>query len=168
MNNKSNNLKSSLLPDEHVLQYSLSSCTSPEARTPTPPLPKKNEKNPKDSGSLSCNINSISLNDEIPKNTRSQEVQDPHNNMKDNYSIANLVELSILLDKARKDQILNSSKNVLSNANEKQAGVSDVTTILTNLLSSALIVFEKVIINSLFLVFFVHNCNHYYCNCPGR
>ena len=167
MNNKSNNLKSSLLPDEHVLQYSLSSCTSPEARTPTPPLPKKNEKNPKDSESLNCNINHISLNDEIPKNTRSQEVQDPHNNMKDNYSIANLVELSILLDKARKDQILNSSKNVLSNANEKQAGVSDVTAILTNLLSSALIVFEKVIINSLFLVYFVHHCNHYYCNCPG-
>ena len=146
--------------NKHVLQYPLSSCTSPEARTPTtPPPPKEILKKPKASEASNCNINSTSFRVETPTSIRNEKVQDPCNVLKDNCSIAHLVELSIILDKARKDQILNTSKNILSN--EKQAGIPDVSSILNDLLSCALIVFEKVAITLHVLCHFFYHYFHY-------
>ena len=155
-NNHNDNDIDTINNNKHVLQYPLSSCTSPEARTPTtPPLPKEILKKPKTSEASNCNLNSTSLKVEIPSSIRNEKVQDPCNVLKDNCSIAHLVELSIILDKARKDQILNTSKNIHSN--EKEAGILDVSSILTDLLSCALIVFEKVTITLHVLCHFFHH-----------
>ena len=118
-------------------QFPSSSCTSPEARTPTTPISENSKNNLKIPRALSCE------NNIIPLIILNQKDLSPPIKDEINYNLANLVELSRKLDKCRKKEILNSSRDNLSS--EKEAtGVVDTASILTELLTCALAVFGKV------------------------
>ena len=87
------------------------------------------------------------IKSEFTKDFKNQKIQDP-THLNQNYGIAKMVEISIKLDKIRKQEYIQSDKSM----SEKKDVEHSISSIQIELLKCALNVFEKVHI-LVFIVF---------------